>query len=229
MEKDKKMITFKENIMEMKELEYFKLAKSLNEKFSEELLKKEAHFRGNIKSFSLISLNSKTHERGDSGIKTEKTAESKLLNFNPKVPHKTRVTPEKILQSWIILNAIRNNHILPFGDNLTFITSELAIPLGTKRRIVNDILAINENNDLVVIELKSIRVNQVKKQALEFKQIILSDKYKTFFEDLTKLMTGKSWSGNVKCVFVWPKANGKPSEKDKEIVEYQYSENYIFE
>ena len=215
-------------------LKYFKLASALNEKFRKELLEREAHFRGNVNSCSLISLNTKTPEKGVSGI-TERNAEKKLADFNPDEPK--RKTPEKSLQSWIILNAIRNNHILPFGENLTFITSELAIVLEDNRRVVNDILAINENNDLVVVELKSARVNQVKEQAIEFKQVIQSGEYKIFFEDLTEAMTGKSWSGNVKCVIVWPTANGKSQKtqdtRHEKIEVYQYSENcsenYIFE
>ena len=210
-------------------LKYFKLANELNEKFSKKLLEMEAHFRGNVKSCSLISLNSETPEIGVSGIKTMEKAEKELSKFKPE---KHRDTPEKSLQSWIILNAIRNNHILPFGDNLTFITSELAIVLENNKRMVNDILAINENNDLVVVELKSARVNQVKDQALDFKKIIQSNEHKTFFKHLTELMTGKSWSGNVQCVIVWKKANGTPKppqDKYKEIEEYQYSGNYTFE
>jgi hypothetical protein len=214
----------------MEKLKHFKLAKQLNERFYEELLKKEAHFRGNINSCSLISLNRETPETGISNV-TETNAESTLLNFNPQKPG--RETPEKSLQSWIILNAIRNNHILPFGDNLTFITSELAIVLKDNKHI-NDILAINENNDLVVIELKSLRVNEVKEQALEFEKIIKEER--DFFRQLTELMTGRNWNGNVKCAIVWPKAN-RESQKSQdtryeEIEVYQYSEHsnhYTFE
>ncbi|MDL2331288.1 hypothetical protein LJC62_04720, partial [Odoribacter sp. OttesenSCG-928-A06] len=50
-------------------LKYFKLAKSLNEKFHKQLLEMEAHFRGSINSYSLISLNRNTPEKGKSGIK----------------------------------------------------------------------------------------------------------------------------------------------------------------
>jgi len=214
--------------MENKDLKYFELVKLLNEKWSEELLKKEAHFRGNISSFSLISLNSKTPEIGISKITTEEKAKEELSKFNPKEPE--RKTPEKSLQAWVILNAIRNDYILPFGKNLTFITSELAIVLEDNKRIVNDILAIDENNNLVIIELKSIRVNQVKEQAIKFKAIIESQK--DFFGELTKLMTGKSWNGNVKCMVVLPKANGKEQEipkKYRDVEEYQYYNKYNFE
>ena len=202
--------------MNSEKLKYFELAKKLNSAHGEELLRKRAHFRGNVNSCSLISLDSETPEIGESGI-TESNAKTKLSKFNPRKPK--RKTPEKSLQSWIILSALRNNYILPFGKNLTFITSELAI-----KRVVNDILAINENNDLVVIELKTKRVNEVKDQALKFKDLIWEDK--EFFGQLTELMAERPWSGKIKCAVVWPKSGGRSqriSEKHSDIEEYQYS------
>ncbi|MDR2691452.1 MAG: hypothetical protein LBB73_04030 [Dysgonamonadaceae bacterium] len=202
----------------MEELKYFKLAKQLNERFREELLKKEAHFRGNIKSCSLISLNRETPAIGISDILTETAAESKLSEFEPQKPGLK--IPKKYLQSWIILHAIKHNHILPFGDNLnlTFITSELAIVLRGNKR-VNDILAINENEDLVVIKLlcQENKKEQAKEQALEFKKIIEDEDEKDFFKELTKLMTGRSWSGNVKCVIVWTKDAQNPRREEIEV------------
>lgn len=212
--------------MEKKELRYFEMAKELNETFHEDLLKKEAHFRGNINSYSLISLNEETPEIGKTNIKS-KYPKEKLDKFHPDKPK--RITPEKSLQAWVILNAIRNDNQLPFGDNLTFITSELVIALE-KGKIVNDILAIDKENNLVVIELKSSRVNQVKQQALDFKEEIESRK--SFFQQLTKLMTGREWNGKIRCMVVWPKASGKTRrdiEKYRKVEEYQYFDAYKFE
>lgn len=209
------------------ELMYFELAKQLNKEHHEKLYKINAHFRGNINSLSLISLDKKTPEIGISGIKSKEDAVEELSAFSPKKPN--RGTPEKALQSWIILHAINNNNILPFGKNLTFITSELAIVIGNKR-IVNDILAINQHGDLVVIELKSKRVNEVKQQALDFKEII--NGHKEFFAELTKLVTdGKEWNGEVRCMIVWPEARGEVKSsgiKYPDIEEYVYEESYSF-
>ena len=205
-------------------MEYFQLAKSLNERFREELLKKEAHFRGSVNSLSLISLNKETPEMGVGNIKTEARAVEELQKFNPEKPK--RNTPEKSLQSWIILNAMRNNNVLPFGDNLTFITSELAIVLEDGRKVVNDILAVDKDNSLVVVELKSERVNSVKEQALDFKGII--EARQEFFKQLTELMTGKNWNGNVKCAIVWKKSHGTPQpakDEHKKIDVFEYSEH----
>ncbi|GAB6008462.1 PDDEXK family nuclease [Dysgonomonas reticulitermitis] len=174
-----------------------------------------------------MSLDPKTPEIGISPI-NRKNAEEKLLNFDPKEP--VRKTPEKILQAWIIFNAIQNNNLLPFADNLTFITSELAIVLKDNKRIVNDILAIDKDNNLVVIELKSSRVNKVKEQATKFKEVIESEPF--FFRFLTKLMTDRDWSDTIRCVVVWPKAEGKVKTTPQEygnVEIYQYYDNFKFE
>jgi hypothetical protein len=69
---------------------------------------------------------------------------------NPK-----RDTPEKYLQARIIYEAICNNGILPFKNNLLFLTSELVFAnkeeyklSKPKRDIRNDILAIDGDNNL---------------------------------------------------------------------------------
>lgn len=209
------------------ELEYFQLAKSLNCDFHDILAEKKAHFRGNTNSCSLISLDPRTPEIGISNI-NKKNAEDKLLNFKPLKP--ARDTDEKTLQAWIILNAIQNNNILPFGNDLTFITSELAIVLEDKKRIVNDILAIDKDDNLVVIELKSLRVNEVKDQTIKFKEVIESDPI--FFSHLTKLMTDRHWNGSIRCMVVWPKSEGKTraiSPEYEEVEVYEYYNLFKFE
>ncbi|MDL2331216.1 hypothetical protein LJC62_04330, partial [Odoribacter sp. OttesenSCG-928-A06] len=76
----------------------------------------------------------------------------------------------------------------------------------------------------VVIELKSSRVNEVKKQANNFKKEI--ELQKDFFRELTFLMTNREWNGKVRCIIVWPKVESiarKNPEEYKEVEEYQYS------
>ncbi|MDH6305939.1 hypothetical protein M2459_002950 [Parabacteroides sp. PF5-5] len=212
--------------MEKNEFKYFQLAKKYNNLYKDVLLEKQAHFRGNKNSYSLISLNPETPELGTSDL-GEECSENDILNFSPKGLGRT--TPEKSLQAWIISYAINNNHLLPFGDNLTFITSELVM-IKAGRKIVNDILAIDKEDNLVIIELKSSRVNKVKDQAIDFKEVIESDK--DFFMELAKLMTDRTWNGNVTCAIVWPKENKrtrKSTDKYKDITEYQYYEGYKFD
>ncbi|MEA2050201.1 MAG: hypothetical protein U9O56_05680 [Campylobacterota bacterium] len=104
---------------------------------------------------SLISISKNKPELGFSSIRTEKTILSKINDLKEKDKPK-RATPEKVLQSWIIQNAIKNNYILPCGDEIKFITSEMAVYDENKKRIVNDILGFKDGN-LYVIELKSDR------------------------------------------------------------------------
>lgn len=214
-------------LIEANNLKYFQIAKMLNDKYNGTLIQMKAHFRGNMNSYSLVSLDSVTPEIGISGL-TKEYAKSELFKFSPQKP--IRCTPEKVLQSWIILNAIENNYLLPFGENLTFITSELVIPLENNKRIVNDILAIDGDDNLVVIELKSLRVNEVKEQSLRFKEVIES-RDDDFFKELIKLMLGRNWNGKIRCMVVWPQKEGKKrplSQNYKDVEVYEYYENFKF-
>lgn len=216
-------------IIEQTKFYYFKCAKELNEEYHEELIAKRAHYRGSFNSIALISLDENTPEIGKS-FRSKEGAKNGLLCFNPQEP-RGKTTPEKKLQAWIILNSLNNENKLPFDANLTFISSEVAIVLDDNKRIVNDILALDEQGRLVVIELKTIRVTEVKEQTLRFKKVI--EERKECFYELTRLMTGREWSGEVRCMVVWPATNGgkeracKPEYADVE--EYVYSGNYEFD
>lgn len=188
----------------MHDFKYISLAHSLNTTNHTKLLKNQLHYRGNLKSLSLISLSKETPELGVSNIKTEATALKKLeLLIDGKIPLELgRSTREKELQSWLILNALKNKNRLFFDTNLTFISSELAL-FNEKNRVVNDILAIDSNNDLVIIELKSTREKKrIEIQVENFTNIALENK--SFFTDYIKLITGKVWSGKTKGIAVWP-------------------------
>lgn len=213
----------------MESTSYLKLAKELNDELHDELLKKKVHFRGSMNSLSLISLASETAERGVTGIKSKNAAIEKLKTFKVDMPG--RNTPEKKLQSWIILAAMRNGGILPFGDGLRFLTSELAFK-EKERKIVNDILALNPENDLVVIELKSSRLTKVFDQTIEFQKLIEHEK--ELFAEIVQTVGGCIWSGKVQKVIVW-NDGGKYADKDHkyaDIDQYGYIEvngGYRFE
>ena len=135
---------------------------------------------------------------------------------------------------------MRNNGVLPFSDNLKLITTELVFKnkkeyklSKPKRDIRNDILAIDDKNNLCVIELKYTRDNEVKRQTLEFEKVV---KYENeFFYQLVKLYTDKEWNGSIRKISVWPKAKGKTRKKEYiEVEEINYSTNeektiYTFE
>jgi len=190
------------------DFKYFILAKELNYEFKKLLKEKQLHFRGNFSSFSLISINNETAEKGFANLNSKEDA-IKILNSELKIQKPQRNTPEKVLQAWIINYAVNNLYKLPFGDNFNFITSELVLPVKEsydlsikKRDIRNDILAIDKEGNLLIIELKSIRVNFVKQQTIDFEKVINYEK--SLFMDFVKQLTGQTWSGKCKKVIVWP-------------------------
>ena len=209
--------------MKDERLKYIKIAKDLNEKFKAELAKKQLHFRGNRGSFSLISLDRKTPEQGKSGFTDEK-----LFNMNKdqmdiywaeideiltskrekRERGESRPTREKELQAWIINYAINNDNNLPFSSGIKFLTSELAFQ--TSKKIVNDILAIDQEGSLVVVELKSARHKQeLKNQVDDFCGVITDEE--EFFKELVELLAQeREWNGEIRRMIVWPDANGKP-------------------
>jgi hypothetical protein len=208
----------------MKDLKYITLAHKLNAENHSVLLKHKLHFRGNVKSISLVSLVKETPQLGISNIKTEQTALNclgKIIN-NEKQFTLGRTTREKELQAWLILHALTNNNKLYFDNQLAFITSELAL-YENKTRIVNDILAIDEEENLVVIELKSTRdKKRIELQVANFIAII--NKNKPFFTSLVKAITNRNWNGKIKGIVVW-----NDSGKMKRVINNAYREICYFE
>lgn len=207
-------------------LKNFQLSKDLNELFHDRLLQIKAHFRGNYSSCSLISLSEHTPEIGVANV-TMSNAREILDTFTPQEP--ARKTPEKSLQAWIILKAISNKSELPFGEHLTFITSELVGQTVKGKKYVNDILAIDQDNNLVVIELKSKRTTDVMLQTLKFKAYI--EENESFFEALTKLMVNREWNKKIRCVAIWPKSglvSHFDSSKFENVEVFGYDDNYKF-
>lgn len=202
-------------------LHYFRIAKELNKIFHAELIRRKLHFRGNVNSFALISISQEFPEIGKSGLKTSKEGEE-ILNTITLVKPK-RPTPEKKLQAWIIDYAMNNQLKLPFGG-FTFLTSELVS--GKREKIVNDILAIDNKNTLVIIELKSTRTNDVKLQTEKFKREVKEEP--DFFYSLIQLLLDVQWNGKIRSVSVWPKHKNKwkpRPQKHPEVEEINYELN----
>ena len=63
--------------MTNEKLKYFVIAKELNSKHHDELIRRNLHFRGSINSFSLISLSPEYPEIGEGGLKTIEKGEEK--------------------------------------------------------------------------------------------------------------------------------------------------------
>lgn len=213
-------------------LRYFSIAHELNEEYKERLKSSYLHFRGNLKSFSLISLHPDTPEIGKSNIKTKANGLKELENAN--LNSAGRETPEKKLQAHIIGTAISNNNFLPFDANIEFLTSELALYNKDGDRKVTDILGFDNQNNLVVIELKSSRLKKkIEEQVDDFTKIIENEK--VFFSELVKLLTnGRAWSGGITKIGVWPKAkrvNRKVLKEDVREIVYQMTDEkeWLFE
>lgn len=203
-------------------LQYFRIARDLNKNHHAALLADQLHFRGNFGSYSLVSVDQKTPELGISGLKDYEQGR-KLINGPgdqvKKIPG--RPTPEKRIQAYIIGHALHHAGVLPFAD-LLFVTSELALNIGGKQKMVNDILALGPNGELVIIELKSDRSNHVKEQAIKFEaQAVLPNK--SLFQGLVLLMTGKTWSAGIRKIAVWPAPSVKARPNKRPEVElYNY-------
>lgn len=210
------------------ELKYFLLANELNKIHHNLLLEKQLHFRGNTKSFSIVSLSQKTPERGKSGLTSKEQAERYLTDIN-KIGLKEpgRITEEKNLQAFIINHSLNNKGVLPFGD-FTFVTSEMAVQLADGKRIVNDILAIDSNNRLAIIELKSLRNNKVKQQAIDFEEKVIIPK-SPLIKELVKIITGKTWNGNTRKIVVWNAPTSKTSVRLNSLTDKVELYNYVYE
>lgn len=213
-------------------MKYFRIALELNRKYAETLKAKKLHFRGNRESFSLISLDRKTPEQGKGGFHDEKRGERFLLeeidtllagNRKKIDGGKSRPTREKELQAWIIDYAVNHDYRLPFCNDLTFLTSELAFK---EPKTVNDILAIDQEGTLVVIELKSSRhKTTLEGQVEDFFDII--DWEPVFFEKLVELLAPDIvWNGQKRGMIVWPASANRQFRSDWEhgIAEVCYPE-----
>ncbi|MEA2018824.1 MAG: hypothetical protein U9N59_10290 [Campylobacterota bacterium] len=202
-------------------LEYFEKAVKWNIKYEQELKKNELHCRGNLKSVSLISLNKETPEKGFSSIKSENILTNRLNRID-EIKKPKRATGEKLLQARIINEALyKNNHYLPFGNKIKFITSELALQ-NSENKIVNDILGFSDDGELYIIELKSLRSKtELTKQVNDFEKFVISND-ELFFNILN--IYGHKWDKNktsIKKAIVWNKLNNK-KVFDKEIIEFVY-------
>lgn len=214
-------------------LKFFKIVKELNIELHDELVKNNNHFRGNLNSFSLVSLSPEKPELGISNLKSDTDAKNAFHRLLLKEPPK-RPTPEKSLQAWIINKALNNNNRLPFDENIRFITSELAFRNDEGVRVVTDILGYCEKDkQICVIELKSNRaLTELKKQVKDFEDIIL--KNQLFFAELLKLYGHQNPNGfqKIKKIIVWPHAKTSPIEElkkdDIDILEITYENSYEF-
>lgn len=121
----------------------------------------------------------------------------------------------------------KHSGYLPVGGKSHYLTSEIAITVAEKK-IVYDILAIDDEGNLCIIELKSNRDNKVKEQTINFEKVVLSKI--DFFEELISVISEIEWNGKVRKIAVWPKASGDVRKNDyPDVEEINYIELYTFE
>ncbi len=211
-------------------LQFFKLAIELEEEFKWELIKNDVHFRPNLNSLSLISVNSIRPELGVQCKKHQEWTIDILHNYIKKIlskPVPQRSTPEKSLQAWIIKESQRNENNLPFDSSLKFIASELAIPNKNGKKIVSDILYYDTlSGQLVIVELKSDRhLKRLIEQVNNFEKII-HDNFR-FFKELVRLNGYDNLERTLQKTIIWPHKRTSPLKKLKKlhIGEYTYEVN----
>lgn len=180
------------------------------------------HFRPGSKGAAMVGLLPERPQRGKSGLTN---LERVARNFDTlfalhcrDVPH-GRVTREKVLQSFLISEAYRNDRRLTSINrasrrtdepvDLTFVTDE--IPLPTENgKIVCDILALRRDGGRstpVLIELKDSRMLTRLVEQVESYSLLMEDN-REGFEKLFEAVLGEAvrFDAFVETWIVWPRA-----------------------
>ena len=199
----------------MDQLKYFQKAKQLNEQHLTDLLKYQGWHRGSLNGLSLVSLHP---DRPQLDIKNIEE-----LKIHSTLNRPGRSTPEKQLQSWIIYNALINDGILPFDQNIKFITDEFAKQTGSIK-LVMDLFGFNPStNTFVMIELKSSRaLTELTNQLNSAEQAIRNEieLYRTLLS-----IHGYEWNApfRTETIAVWPSANKRFKKFSSDIREVCYA------
>ena len=134
-----------------------------------------------------------------------------------------------MLQARIIYETLyKNNHYLPFGNKIKFVTSELTLQ-NSENKIINDILGFSDDGELYIIELKSLRYKtELENQVNNFENFVLSN-IELFYNILN--IYGCEWDKNInkiKKAVVWNKLNNK-KVLSKDIIEFVYDKELLDE
>ena len=83
---------------------------------------------------------------------------------------------------------------------------------------------VDNDNNLCIIELKYSRVNEVKKQTIEFEKVVKNET--EFFHQLVLLYTSQKWNGSIRKIAVWPNTTGNARLQEySDVEEVNYSQN----
>ena len=192
----------------------------------------KVHFRPSAGGVAMVGLLPSRPQRGRSGFRDldrlARDFEVLFQNHCVDVPQ-GRPTPEKELQSWMTANAYRHGRRMEALDRATeeaattlFVADELALPLGSGKRIVCDLLALRRHPDgrqtPAVIELKSARqMKRLVEQVEGYASVLRRNK--SAFEALFSAVLGDAvcFSGPPERWIVWPEAGASSDPRVEEL------------
>ncbi|WJR76063.1 hypothetical protein [Bradyrhizobium sp. NP1] len=185
--------------------------------------------RPSVGSISLVSCANSTPQLGFSNITSASTLRNKLdalKDGRSKLEPPSRDTPEKSVQSWLILQAMENDghvksieHALDDDHSYRFVSDEIAlsvpnaIGLSEKpKRVVADLLLVrvdgNGESELVNVELKSERTSETHGQIKEFWPFMGPDHLALWRKFAETMLRGKElrWkeASQPRGLVIWP-------------------------
>jgi len=197
-----------------------------------------AHLRPTSNGVTLVGLAPDRPQRGKGGFRNL----DQLVEDSPAIFEKYcvgtdqgRDTPEKELQSLLLRDAYSHGRRMSLLEQaiaasddpaeLLFVADELALPLGDRRRIVCDLLAVRILDDgrhrPVVIELKSERaMKRLVEQVSAFAALV--DEHREAFQSLASalLETDIELEGPCERWIIWPApASGRREPRTQELAE----------
>ncbi len=194
------------------------------------------HFRPGSKGVAMVGLTPRRPQRGRSGFTNLDNIYNNFDELFPKhcvdIPQ-GKPTPEKALQSFLIMRSKRNHFqrwIGPLNEasestgspaRLRFVTDEIAVP-GENGRIVCDLLAMRETDSggrvPVVIELKSARLKtRLVQQVTRYAALV--DAHADLYARLFSVILNEeiTFTGPCEKWIVWPQAGDKKDPREDEL------------
>ena len=228
-----------ENARRIKSPEFTKLADEFGGVFRSYSLR----LRPSVNSISLVSCSVWTPQLGFTDIKDPTGLREKLEALKHgeiKIKPPGRNTPEKALQSWLISQALANDHELASIDaalndshSYRFVTDEISLRVSDDtqtatngNRVVADLLLIRTNDqgesEIVNAELKSERSTETFKQIDDFWRFMGDDQRKRWREFIGIMLDRSDlrWKdvNAPKGIVIWPAPSGASRKQTGELV-----------
>ena len=193
--------------------------------------------RPSVGSISLISCSSYTPQLGFSNINSARALQEKLEALRERratLEAPARDTPEKSLQSWLILEALQNNGRVASIErgvddrhSYWFVSDEIALKdPETDKRLVADLLLVREDGlgeiEFVNVELKSQRTTETHIQAKNFSRFIQEPDRVALWRGFAETMLPrKKWRwkepGERRGLVIWPCGSDPASPRGRTV------------